>query len=237
MDIGLILSCFARALAARRERRFRKALWLGAVLALALLFAVYAVVLALFESWAPEVVEIPFAGPVSGLGALFSLVSILFMLGLSVFLMMPVAALFAGLMIEDVAEATEAAAGLAPPAPPRPPLYQSVVDSVNFVAVLMLVNLLAVLLYAAIGWFAPLAFWALNGYLLGREYFTLIARRRLGREAAKALRRRHRGTVWLAGMAMAGPLSVPLVNLVIPALGAATFTHLFHRLQDRPPGA
>ena len=182
-------------------------------------------------------VEIPFAGPVSGLGALFSLVSILFMLGLSVFLMMPVAALFAGLMIEDVAEATEAAAGLAPPAPPRPPLYQSVVDSVNFVAVLMLVNLLAVLLYAAIGWFAPLAFWALNGYLLGREYFTLIARRRLGREAAKALRRRHRGTVWLAGMAMAGPLSVPLVNLVIPALGAATFTHLFHRLQDRPPGA
>ena len=29
---------------------------------------------------------------------------------------------------------------------------------------------------------------------------------------------------------MALPLSIPLVNLVIPILGAATFTHLFHRL-------
>ena len=231
MDIGLILSCFGRALAAGRDRRFRKALGLGTVLALALLVAVYAVVLAVFDTWAPEVVEAPFAGPITGLGALFSPMSILFMLGLSVFLMMPVAALFAGLFIEDMAEAAEAAGGLPQAAPPRPSLYQSVVDSVNFVAVLMLVNLLAVLLYAAVGWFAPLIFWALNGYLLGREYFTLIAGRRLGRDAARVLRRRHRVTVWLAGMAMAGPLSVPLVNLVIPALGAATFTHLFHRLQ------
>jgi len=29
---------------------------------------------------------------------------------------------------------------------------------------------------------------------------------------------------------MALPLSIPLVNLLIPILGAATFTHLFHRL-------
>ena len=29
---------------------------------------------------------------------------------------------------------------------------------------------------------------------------------------------------------MAVPLSVPVVNLLVPVLGAATFTHLFHRL-------
>ena len=29
---------------------------------------------------------------------------------------------------------------------------------------------------------------------------------------------------------MALPLTVPIVNLLIPVLGAATFTHLFHRL-------
>ena len=29
------------------------------------------------------------------------------------------------------------------------------------------------------------------------------------------------------------PLSIPLVNLVIPILGAATFTHIFHKLQAR----
>jgi uncharacterized protein involved in cysteine biosynthesis len=30
---------------------------------------------------------------------------------------------------------------------------------------------------------------------------------------------------------MAAPLSLPLVNLLIPVLGAATFTHLFHRMR------
>jgi CysZ protein len=29
---------------------------------------------------------------------------------------------------------------------------------------------------------------------------------------------------------MAAPLSVPIVNLVIPVLGVATFTHIYHRL-------
>ena len=29
---------------------------------------------------------------------------------------------------------------------------------------------------------------------------------------------------------MAAPLSVPILNLVVPVLGVATFTHMFHRL-------
>lgn len=32
---------------------------------------------------------------------------------------------------------------------------------------------------------------------------------------------------------MAAPLSVPLVNLVIPVLGVATFTHLYHKIAAR----
>jgi len=64
----------------------------------------------------------------------------------------------------------------------------------------------------------------------GREYFQLAAMRRIGREAAKELRAQNAGTIWLAGCLMAVPLSFPLINLIIPLLGAATFTHLFHRL-------
>jgi CysZ protein len=52
----------------------------------------------------------------------------------------------------------------------------------------------------------------------------------MGRKAAKALRKRHWLTVWWAGGLMAAPLSIPFVNLLVPVLGAATFTHLFHRL-------
>ncbi len=37
----------------------------------------------------------------------------------------------------------------------------------------------------------------------------------------------------LPGCLMAVPLSVPLVNLLIPILGAASFTHMFHRLAGR----
>jgi uncharacterized protein involved in cysteine biosynthesis len=77
---------------------------------------------------------------------------------------------------------------------------------------------------------APLVFWAVNGFLLGREYFQLVALRRLRPEAAAELRRRHAGRIWLAGTAMAVPLSVPVVNLLVPILGVAVFTHQVHRM-------
>ena len=60
----------------------------------------------------------------------------------------------------------------------------------------------------------------------------MAAMRRVGRKGAKRLRAQHRGTIWLAGILMAIPLSMPFLNLLIPILGAATFTHLFHMLSD-----
>jgi hypothetical protein len=32
---------------------------------------------------------------------------------------------------------------------------------------------------------------------------------------------------------MALPLTVPILNLLVPILGAATFTHIFHGLERR----
>jgi uncharacterized protein involved in cysteine biosynthesis len=49
------------------------------------------------------------------------------------------------------------------------------------------------------------------------------------------LRRKHRLTIWAAGVLMAMPLSLPLVNLVIPVLGAATFTHIYHAIRRQGP--
>ena len=103
----------------------------------------------------------------------------------------------------------------------------------NFLGILIAANIVALLVYPFSGPFAPLVFFGLNGYLLGMEYFQLAAMRRIGRAEAKALRRRHMPTVWLAGTLMALPLAVPVMNLVIPILGAATFTHLFHAIRTR----
>ena len=159
--------------------------------------------------------------------------SFLLMLGLSVFLMVPVASAFTGLFLEDIADAVEVRhyPGLPPATPLR--LADSLIDSLNFLGLLLAANVLALVFYVFSGPFAPLLFWGLNGWLLGREYFTLVAMRRVGRAAAKNLRGQHAGRIWLAGTLMAAPLSIPLVNLAVPVLGVATFTHLFHAMTAR----
>lgn len=226
----MIFADFLKALGQVGDRRFRRVLWIGVLLSLALLVGIYAAFLAVIQYLTPESIEIPFVGPVGGLDTLLSWGSGLFMLGLSVFLMVPVASAFTSLFLEDVAQAVEDRHYPTLPPVSRVPFMDALIDSANFFAVLVAVNVLALLLYAFAGPFIPVVFWGVNGFLLGREYFTLVAMRRLGRDGAKALRKRHSGQIWLAGTLMAAPLSVPLLNLLIPVLGAATFTHLFHRL-------
>jgi uncharacterized protein involved in cysteine biosynthesis len=206
---------------------------LGVLLALALLAAVYAGFLVLINSFVPGTIDLIFVGPITGIDALLGWGSLFLMLGLSVFLMVPVASAFSGLFLEDIADAVEDRhhPGLPPVTPVR--LGDSLVDSLNFLGLVIAANVLALVLYIFAGPFIPVVFWAVNGWLLGREYFTLVATRRIGREGAKALRAQNSGRIWLAGILMAAPLSVPLVNLVIPVLGVATFTHLFHRMASR----
>ena len=229
----MILQDFARALAQLGDRRFLRVVLLGVVLALCLLAGVYAAFLGMIEWLVPDSLNLPYFGPVGGIDTLLGWASVALMIGLSVYLMVPVAALLSGLYLEDVVRAVEDRhyPDLAAVAPV--PFADSLIDTANFFALLIAVNAVALIAYLFSGPFIPLIFWGLNGFLLGREFFTLVASRRLGRDAAKALRRRHSGQIWLAGTLMAAPLSVPFVNLIIPVLGVATFTHLYHRLVQR----
>jgi CysZ protein len=227
----MIFGDFMKALAQLSDPRFRRVLLIGVLLSLSLLVGVYAGFLWVISVFTPETIDIPFVGPVGGLGTLLSWGSAFFMIGLSVFLMMPVASAFTSMFLDDVAQAVEDRHYPDLPPANRQGFVDSVIETINFFALLITVNVLALMLYAVAGPFIPVVFWAVNGLLLGREYFTLVAARHMGRKAAKALRKRHWLTVWWAGALMAAPLSVPLVNLLIPVLGAATFTHLFHRLQ------
>jgi len=229
----MIFASFFKALGQIGDPRFRRVMGLGVLLALALLAAVYAGFLVLINSFVPGTIDLIFVGPITGIDALLGWGSLFLMLGLSVFLMVPVASAFSGLFLEDIADAVEDRhyPGLPPVTPVR--LGDSLVDSLNFLGLVIAANVLALVLYIFAGPFIPVVFWAVNGWLLGREYFTLVATRRIGRERAKALRAQNSGRIWLAGILMAAPLSVPLVNLVIPVLGVATFTHLFHRMASR----
>lgn len=235
MGVGLILSSFGAAVSQIGDPRFRRVLMLGVVLTLALLVAVYAAFLWFLQVTVGDEATLPLVGEVTWVGDLLGWGSLLVMIILSIFLMVPVASAITSLFLEDVARAVEDRHYPHLPMVERVPFWDSVRDTVNFLGVLVGANIVAILLYVFFAPFALFIFWGLNGLLLGREYFQLAAMRRVGREQAKQLRKRHFLTIWLAGVLMAMPLSIPLVNLLIPILGAATFTHLFHRLTGTIP--
>lgn len=95
----------------------------------------------------------------------------------------------------------------------------------------LLANILLLIVAPFAGPLAPLLYFGVNGLLLGREYFISVALRREENSAAKKLALRHLPRVWIAGVLMALPLAIPLVGLIIPVLGTATFTHLYHRVK------
>ncbi len=226
----MIFSDFLKALGQLGDRRFRRVALIGIALAFALLGAIYAVFLLAVQTLTPDSIDLPLIGPVTGVDSLLGWASLLLMLGLSVFLMVPVASAFTGLFLDDVADAVEARHYPALPPHPRASFGDSLRDAVNFLGLILAVNVGALFVYPFAGPAIPLVFWAINGVLLGREYFTLVAMRRMGRAEAKAMRGRNRLVIWAAGTMMAAPLSIPLISLIVPVLGVATFTHLFHRL-------
>lgn len=233
MGLGLILSGFFKALRQLGDRRLSRVLWWGIGLALILLALASAGVQALLVWWAGDGVTLPWIGEVTWIAALAGWSAPVVMILLSVVLMVPVASAMSGLFLDRVADAVEARHY--PQAGPGSdvPLIEGLRDSIGFLGVMIAANIVALVLYLIFSPVALFIFWGLNGFLLGREYFTLVAIRHLGRVGAAQMRKRHRGTVWLAGVLMAMPLSIPLVNLAIPVLGAATFTHVFHGLRAR----
>lgn len=229
----MIFSSFLLALGQIGDGRFQRVLWTGVIASLGLLSVLAWGIIRGLRWLIGDTVRLPWIGDVSWLSNLLDWGLVPVMLGLSVFLMVPVASAISSMFLDQVADAVEDRhfAHL-PPANPVS-FTDSMIDTVSFLGVMVLANILALFLYVIFAPFAPFIFWGLNGYLLGREYFTLAAIRRVGRVEAKRLRSVHFGRIWAAGVLMALPLSIPVVNLLVPVIGAATFTHLYHRLVGR----
>ena len=228
-----MLADFAKAISQLADKRFRRVIWFGLALTIALLFGIYAVFLALIASINADVLVIPFVGEVTWVMDLLGWGSIFLMLVLSFFLMMPVASAFTSMFLDDVAEAVEERFYPHLPPAPKIPFIETMLDTLLFLGLLIGLNLLGLLLIPVASVFYPLLFWLLNGFLLGREYFQIAAMRRIGRKRAKEMRKKYRGKILQSGLFMALLLLVPILNLLMPILGAAMFTHLFHRLSAR----
>jgi len=226
----MIFTSFLSALSQMGDPRFRGVLLRGIGLTVALLFGVTALTVWGAGFFIGDAVTLPWIGTVTWIDTVISWALLPLMVLLSVFLMIPVASAITSLFLDEVAQAVEDRHYPALGPASAVPIPDAIRDTLTFLGILIAANIAAWALYLAVPPFAPLIFWGLNGFLLGREYFTLAAIRRVGRIEAARLRRKHLPTIWAAGILMALPLTIPLVNVLIPVLGAATFTHIFHRL-------
>lgn len=154
-------------------------------------------------------------------------------LGLAL-LIAPVTAIIAGLFLDDVAEVVERT-DYPDDAPGRAvPALRALILSLKFFCVVILGNIVALLLLVVPG-INIAAFFLVNGYLLGREFFEFAAMRFRPEAEAKALRRRHAGTIFLAGLLIAAFLAIPLVNLLTPLFAAAMMVHLHKMVSASDP--
>ena len=109
--------------------------------------------------------------------------------------------------------------------------------SSRFLLVMVTITLLAAPFYLLLLFFGlgVILNYAVNGYLLGREYFELVASRRLDKDQVSLLRRNHLGRVWLCGAVINFLFQIPLLNLTAPVVATAFMVHVVEGLRARNP--
>jgi CysZ protein len=162
----------------------------------------------------------------------------------AIFLMPAVSAFVATFFSDEIAAHVEHVHYPADPPGMPVPLARATLEGLKTAGLAFLVYLCALpfLLVAGLG---VVIFFVATAYLLGREYFLLVAMRFDAVDDAKALRRAHRGTLFVAGLFIAAFVSIPIVNLATPLFGTAFMTHMHKRiagnrttstLRDAPSG-
>ena len=202
----------------------------GVALTLGLFIVLQALAFWALRAWGPEAIALPWLGSIP-IGEALSWGSLALFPLMSLFLAAPVAASFAGLFSEQVSERVEAAhlyrrgSGLG--------FLEGLSDSLVVLGAVVLVSIAVLVVTPFVGPLAPVLFYGANGWLLGREFFHMAARRHLGAQDADTLRRRCGFESTALGVGIALLLTVPVLNIVVPVLAAAAYTHLFHMLARR----
>mgnify|MGYP001205978394 CR=1 FL=1 len=145
-----------------------------------------------------------------------------------------VASFFVSLFLEEIVDAVEDRHY--PDDPPARPvaLSTTVMVSLRFTGITVALNIIALPFYLLTFWFPPFAmaiFYCLNGYLLSREYYELVALRRLDAADAVSMRKVNKQRLFLAGVIITFLFTIPIVNLFAPVIGVAAMAHIFRSLR------
>lgn len=217
-----MIEAFAKAIRQLGDPAIRRVMWLGIGVSLGVLVLLWAAVgfmltsTTLFQTgWLDAAIDV--------LGGAATLV-------ISWFLFPVVVSAFVGLVLERVAEAVEHRHYPTMPPAREIPMGESVGGSLRFLAVTLALNLI-VLFFLIFPPIFPFVFYGVNGYLLSREYFEVVAARRMPPPEVRALRKRNMTRLFPAGVLVAFLLTVPIVNLLAPVIGTAAMVHIFQRLR------
>lgn len=215
------------AIAQLSDPRSRRVVWIGvlsaaatfALLATGVWWALFHTVLTGYE-WVDRVIDL--------LGGLAVLV-------LAWLLFPATVGMVSSFFLDEVVEAVERRHYPALPPPRKTGVAQELGTALRFLAVVLLVNIAALPLYFLLPGLNLLIFYTVNGYLLGREYFEMVAIRRLGRKEAVFLRRSRPLKPFSAGVVIAFLSTIPIVNLLVPVIASAFMVHVYHSMAGSSP--
>jgi len=119
--------------------------------------------------------------------------------------------------------------------PPKSRQMANLWSGIRLALIGLVLNIVALPLYLLFPGLNLVLFLGLNGYLLGREYFDVVALRRVDWRTAQRLWRGHRVSFILSGVVVAGLFALPVLNLVAPIIGLAAAVHLVERFRGPDP--
>lgn len=174
--------------------------------------------------------------PVHGLNALIDVLASLLLIVVFVFLGAPVSAFFATLFLDGIARDVEKKYYPADAPSSGAPFWGSLLTGLRLTGWVIVVTLALLPVDISLPGIGSAATIAADGWLLGREFFELVALRHMSKGAADTMRKRHSFAIYGAGVLIALFSAIPVVNFIAPLFGAAFMVHVFKRLQheDRP---
>jgi len=150
-------------------------------------------------------------------------------MALTWFLFPAVVTAVASLMLEDVVAAVEQRHYPDKHVAQGQTIAEGILPALKFLGVTVGYNLLILPLFIVppLWPFIPFIYLSLNGYLLSREYFEVVAFRRISQGDAKAMHARWKTPLFVAGVGFAFMLTVPFLNLITPVIATAAMVHMF----------
>ena len=234
--IDAAFKALAQIFAPPLRRVLLKAVGLALILIVFIGVLLYRLLAAWAETGADWAEQTAGMAPHAVWSALAWLLSIMAGLGIitgALFLMPAVSAFVGSFFVDEVGEAVEREHYPGEPVGRALPFLLALVEGLKVALLALLVYLFSLPFFLVAGLGVIMLFLA-NSYLLGREYFDLAAMRFRSPEEAKAMRKANAVYLFIAGMIIAGFVSIPILNFATPVFAMAFMVHMHKKLSGSP---